>query len=91
MKQPKIKARWWVLLRRDGHVVFAKKRNELCALPVTIRLGHGQVMCGWNLVGDDSYYETECGRAFCFNDGGPKENSFKYCPYCGGKIKKAGR
>ena len=34
----------------------------------------------------DSYYETECGESFQFNDGGPLSNNFKHCPYCGLKI-----
>ena len=31
-------------------------------------------------------YETQCGDAHIFNDGTPKDNNFKYCPYCGGEI-----
>jgi len=43
--------------------------------------------CAWYDPGDsDGMFETQCGNAFNFNDGGPKDNGFIYCPYCGGKI-----
>jgi len=32
-------------------------------------------------------YETSCGNSFTFNDGGPTENDFEFCPYCGMAIK----
>jgi hypothetical protein len=31
-------------------------------------------------------WETECGDLFSFNAGGPTENEFRYCPYCGLKL-----
>lgn len=42
--------------------------------------------CIWKCDDIDDYYETACGRAFCFTDGGPVENGFESCPYCGFKI-----
>jgi len=39
--------------------------------------------CGWR---EDVGHESECGNAFIFNDGGPKDNRFRYCPYCGKLI-----
>lgn len=34
----------------------------------------------------DGNFETTCNNMFVFNDGGPEENSFIYCPYCSKKI-----
>ncbi len=32
-------------------------------------------------------WEAKCTRnEFEFNDGGPEENDFKFCPYCGQKL-----
>lgn len=31
----------------------------------------------------DGYCETTCGAVFEFVDGGPTENKFCFCPYCG--------
>lgn len=35
---------------------------------------------------DEPYYETECGHALVFIEGGIKENGYQYCPYCAGEI-----
>jgi hypothetical protein len=45
----------------------------------------GRVFCEWSLddVGGDSVWETTCGHAFQFNDGGPAENHMAFCGYCG--------
>ena len=39
---------------------------------------------------DDSYWAAACcDHLFVFNDGGPVENDFRYCPYCGLELKEA--
>ena len=45
--------------------------------------------CDWmhETAGVDDYWETGCGEAHQFIDGGPKENDFEFCPYCGRKLK----
>jgi rRNA maturation endonuclease Nob1 len=47
--------------------------------------------CQWaqDDMGGDDVWETQCGQAFQFNDGGPAENSFKFCAYCGGNLVEA--
>ncbi|KKM80082.1 hypothetical protein LCGC14_1343410 [marine sediment metagenome] len=46
--------------------------------------------CKWRKNGfhfeDHDYYETGCDNMFQFNDAGPEENHFKFCPYCGSLI-----
>lgn len=42
--------------------------------------------CGWSLCDLDGYWETDCNRSFSFNDGGPAENDYHYCPGCGRAI-----
>lgn len=41
--------------------------------------------CYWSQddYGGCSLWETSCGHAFEFNDGGPSENGFAFCGYCG--------
>jgi hypothetical protein len=48
----------------------------------------GRATCDWAIddLGGDSVYETQCGHAFQFNDGGPTENGFEFCGYCGKRI-----
>ena len=45
--------------------------------------------CTWtqNDDEDDSYWAAACcDHLFVFNDGGPVENGFRYCPYCGREL-----
>lgn len=39
-------------------------------------------VCKWT-SDDDGIYATECYKLHIFTSGGPIENFFKYCPYCG--------
>ena len=41
--------------------------------------------CTWT-QNEDGVYETNCDNMFVFNDGGPVENGFRYCPYCGREL-----
>lgn len=34
----------------------------------------------------EGIWETDCKNSFVFSDGGPLENEFGFCPYCGKKI-----
>ena len=52
--------------------------------------------CEWEYQNDEGYYETKCGKSFCFNDDGmflseedqgKLQGGFKWCPYCGKTIK----
>ena len=49
--------------------------------------------CEWQTdvgyFGCDYYYSTGCGEAYYLTDGTPEQNSYSYCPNCGGKIKQA--
>jgi len=40
--------------------------------------------CEWHET--DYAWETGCGEAFVFIEGGPAENKMRYCPYCGRAI-----
>ena len=47
---------------------------------------HGDSVCLWT-EDKDSVWETTCGHSFIFNDGGPHDNEFEFCPYCGQRIR----
>lgn len=38
--------------------------------------------CTWH-EDDDGHWHTDCKQMHTFFDGGPVENFYKYCPYCG--------
>jgi len=43
--------------------------------------------CEWTLDNaDENIWETSCGEMFVFDTGGPEENDFIYCPFCGKRI-----
>jgi rRNA maturation endonuclease Nob1 len=43
--------------------------------------------CAWFRADDDTdMWESACGNAFQFNDDGPVENKFAFCPYCGARV-----
>lgn len=44
--------------------------------------------CKWTWEPMSDYYETECGNGFQFINGGVEENSYKFCPHCGRKIRE---
>lgn len=50
----------------------------------------GGMVCEW---ADDEggVFATGCGEYFQFSADAVSENKFKFCPYCGGKIKEAGK
>lgn len=41
--------------------------------------------CSWS-ADEDGTWETECDELFQFTTDGPKENGFKFCPYCGARL-----
>ncbi len=44
------------------------------------------MVCDWQEEDDlcEGFWQTDCGHAFTFTDGGtPAENEFAFCPYCG--------
>ncbi len=44
------------------------------------------MMCIWT-IDKDGIYHTSCNHSFYFDgDGGPRENQFKYCCYCGNRL-----
>jgi hypothetical protein len=48
---------------------------------------HSDDWCGW-YEDSDHFWGTSCGSAFEFNEGGPDENGFTFCPYCGLAIQQ---
>lgn len=44
----------------------------------------GNQLCHWTPdEGDPNWFSSDCGMSFVFEEGGPVENSFKFCPKCG--------
>ena len=83
-----------LLLRASLHVrVGDRAREEMRTFGARIWEAAAQQervrLCTWTSQDDPDYdevWETQCGHSFQFNDGGPAENHFGWCGYCGGKL-----
>ena len=42
--------------------------------------------CRWKTDGDTCSWDTSCDNKYQFMYDGPKENDYKFCPGCGGRI-----
>jgi hypothetical protein len=42
--------------------------------------------CLWIHDEDADKWDTECSEAHCFFEDGPRENHYRFCPYCGKPI-----
>jgi len=53
-------------------------------------VGCGPKRCVWrqekDFYDDDPFWLTACGDVEMFMDGGPTENHYRFCPYCGKPI-----
>lgn len=66
---------WWSALEKQRETVQAG------AVPLT---------CEWTHNADDDCWDTECGRSWRFDDGGPKENHMNFCHCCGKTLRIKG-
>lgn len=48
------------------------------------------VPCVWEQQGyyEPEYWETECGQAYVWFEGGLSENHYRFCPNCGRPIQE---
>ena len=46
--------------------------------------------CEWTHDEDDGFWETACGEAWRFDDGGPGENNVHFCHSCGNSLRIKG-
>ena len=47
-------------------------------------------VCEWKYNDSEYYFESSCKHLHIFMSDGPKENEYRFCPYCGKKIKIVG-
>lgn len=46
-------------------------------------------VCCWEYDPQSHSWDTACENKFQFIEGGPEENGFEHCPYCGGEVEIA--
>ena len=66
--------------------------NTRATQPTQAQAGAVPLTCEWTHNDDDSSWDTACGDAWRFDDGGPKENNMNFCHCCGKTLRiKGGR
>ena len=58
--------------------------------PTQAQAGAVPLTCEWTHNADDSFWDTECGQSWRFDDGGPKENHMNFCHCCGKPLRIKG-
>ena len=53
-------------------------------------IGVSDNVCEWKYNDAEYYWESSCDHLHIFMSDGPKENEYRFCPYCGKKIKIVG-
>ena len=57
------------------------------AIEIVKKGGVDDDVCEWKYNDSEYYFESSCDHLHIFMSDGPKENEYRFCPYCGKKIK----
>ena len=60
------------------------------AIEIVKNGGVSDDVCEWKYNDSEYYFESSCEHLHIFMSDGPKENEYRFCPYCGKKIKIVG-
>ena len=64
--------------------------GEFRLFEIVKRGGVSDDVCEWRLCDEEAnVYDTSCRNPHILIEGTPKENGYRYCPYCSKKIKVA--
>jgi len=58
--------------------------------PTQPQAGAVPLICEWAHNENDGFWESACGEAWWFDDGGPAENSMHFCHSCGKSLRIKG-
>ena len=72
----------------EGEVAFARAVLAKWGSPQPV--AREPLTCEWTHNDDDGYWDTSCGKAWRFDDGGPKENNMNFCHCCGKTLRIKG-
>ncbi|MBJ2162912.1 hypothetical protein IHV84_02850 [Acidovorax sp. IB03] len=73
----------------EGEVAFARAVLAKWGSPQPV--AREPLTCEWTHNDDDGYWDTSCGKAWRFDDGGPKENNMNFCHCCGKTLRIKGK
>lgn len=69
---------------------YAAGQKASATQPTQPQAGAVPLTCEWTHNEDDGFWETACGEAWRFDDGGPGENNMHFCHSCGNSLRIKG-
>ena len=70
-----------------GYGTIYEAINKDVAIEIVNQGGVSDDVCEWKYNDSEYYFESSCEHLHIFMSDGPKENEYRFCPYCGKKIK----
>ena len=92
---------WYKVVEELGNVAYERYGNDgmggerVVNMDDAIEIVKGSgsdlaLECKWKLEDEEvNLYVTGCKKYYLVGEGTPEENKYRYCPYCGKKIKEA--
>ena len=77
----------WVITKQERTIKRIKKDTQSTKTNAERIRKMTDDVCEWKYNDSEYYFESSCKHLHIFMSDGPKENEYRFCPYCGKKIK----
>ena len=77
----------WVINKQERTIKRIKKDTQSTKTNAERIRKMTDDVCEWKYNDSEYYFESSCEHLHIFMSDGPKENEYRFCPYCGKKIK----
>ena len=80
----------WVITKQERIIERIKKDAQSTRTNAERIRKMTDDVCEWKYNDSEYYFESSCKHLHIFMSDGPKENEYRFCPYCGKKIRIVG-
>ena len=80
----------WVINKQERIIERIKKDAQSTRTNAERIRNMTDDVCEWKYNDSEYYFESSCKHLHIFMSDGPKENEYRFCPYCGKKIRIVG-
>ena len=80
----------WIITKQERTIERIKKDVQSTYTNAERIRNMTDDVCEWKYDDSEYYFESSCEHLHIFMSDGPKENEYRFCPYCGKKIKIVG-
>ena len=77
----------WVITKQERTIKRIKKDTQSTKTNAERIRKMTDDVCEWKYNDSEYYFESSCKHLHIFMSDGPEENEYRFCPYCGKKIK----